>query len=90
MVERVGAGREKRGVPRAQMALAWMLSKPCITSPIVGATKPKHLDGCGGGAGGEAVAGGDCFVGGAVRAASGGGVQLGQLIFWRLRPRVSA
>ena len=35
---------EKRGVPMAQVALAWMLSKPFITSPIVGATKPHHLE----------------------------------------------
>ena len=32
-----------RGVPRAQVALAWMLSKPVVTAPIVGATKPHHL-----------------------------------------------
>jgi len=30
-------------VPHAQIALAWMLSKPVITAPIVGATKPNHL-----------------------------------------------
>jgi len=28
----------------AQVALAWMLSKPVVTSPIIGATKPHHLD----------------------------------------------
>jgi len=33
-----------RGVPNAQLALAWMLAKPGITAPIVGATKMKHLD----------------------------------------------
>jgi aryl-alcohol dehydrogenase (NADP+) len=33
-----------RGVPRAQIALAWLLSKPVITAPIVGATKLHHLD----------------------------------------------
>ncbi len=32
------------GVPMAQVALAWMLSKPCVTSPIIGATKPHHLE----------------------------------------------
>ena len=31
---------EQRGVPRAQLALAWLLGKPGITAPIVGATKP--------------------------------------------------
>jgi len=34
---------KKRGLPHAQLALAWVLSKPFITSPIVGATKPHHL-----------------------------------------------
>jgi aryl-alcohol dehydrogenase-like predicted oxidoreductase len=33
-----------RGIPPAQVALAWMLSKPFVTAPIVGATKPQHLD----------------------------------------------
>ena len=33
-----------RGIPRAQIALAWLLSKPVITAPIVGATKLHHLD----------------------------------------------
>jgi aryl-alcohol dehydrogenase (NADP+) len=36
------AGR--RGVQPAQIALAWLLSKPGVTSPIVGASKPHHLD----------------------------------------------
>ncbi len=35
---------EARKVPMAQVALAWMLSKPVITAPIIGATKPHHLD----------------------------------------------
>ncbi len=33
----------ERGVSHAQLALAWMLSKPGITAPIVGATQPHHL-----------------------------------------------
>jgi 1-deoxyxylulose-5-phosphate synthase len=33
-----------RGIPRAQVALAWLLAKPVITAPIVGATKLPHLD----------------------------------------------
>jgi aryl-alcohol dehydrogenase-like predicted oxidoreductase len=33
-----------RGIPRAQVALAWLLSKPVIAAPIVGATKSHHLD----------------------------------------------
>jgi aryl-alcohol dehydrogenase-like predicted oxidoreductase len=43
IVDRLGQISEQRGVPRAQVALAWMLSKPAITSPIVGATKLHHL-----------------------------------------------
>ncbi len=34
---------EARGVPMAQIALAWVLSKPAVCCPIVGATKPHHL-----------------------------------------------
>ena len=34
----------QRGLPLAQVALAWVLSKPFVTSPIIGATKPNHLD----------------------------------------------
>jgi aryl-alcohol dehydrogenase (NADP+) len=44
IVERVAEVAAERGVPRAQVALAWMLSKPAITAPIIGATKPHHLD----------------------------------------------
>jgi aryl-alcohol dehydrogenase-like predicted oxidoreductase len=33
----------ERGVSRAQVALAWLLSKPVITAPIVGATKLTQL-----------------------------------------------
>src|SRR6266853_1112951 len=43
VVDRLGEVAERRGIPRATLALAWMLSKPVITSPIVGATKPNHL-----------------------------------------------
>ena len=32
-----------RGVPTAQVALAWLLSKPGVTAPIVGSTKLSHL-----------------------------------------------
>ena len=35
---------DTRGVPMAQIALAWVLSKPVVSCPIVGATKPKHLE----------------------------------------------
>jgi aryl-alcohol dehydrogenase-like predicted oxidoreductase len=43
VVDRLGEIAEKRGVAGAQVALAWMLSKPVITAPIVGATKDHHL-----------------------------------------------
>ena len=43
IVERVAEVAAERGVSRAQVALAWMLSKPFVSSPIVGMTKPHHL-----------------------------------------------
>jgi aryl-alcohol dehydrogenase-like predicted oxidoreductase len=33
----------RRGAPPAQVALAWLLSKPAVTAPIIGATKLEHL-----------------------------------------------
>jgi len=44
VVDRVIDLAKTRGVSPAQIALAWMLSKPAVTSPIVGATKPHQLD----------------------------------------------
>jgi aryl-alcohol dehydrogenase (NADP+) len=44
IVEQVARIAADRGVACAQVALAWMLSKPVITAPIVGATKPQHVD----------------------------------------------
>jgi 1-deoxyxylulose-5-phosphate synthase len=44
VIERVAEIAKRRGVPRATVALAWMLQKPVITSPIVGVSKPHHLD----------------------------------------------
>ncbi len=43
VVERVAEVAAQRGISRAQVALAWVLSKPGITAPIVGATKLNHL-----------------------------------------------
>jgi aryl-alcohol dehydrogenase-like predicted oxidoreductase len=43
VVDRLGEVAERRGLPRAQIALAWMLGKAYVTAPIVGATKPHHL-----------------------------------------------
>lgn len=44
VIEAVGAIAERRGVPRAQVALAWLLGRPGVTAPIIGASKPHHLD----------------------------------------------
>jgi aryl-alcohol dehydrogenase-like predicted oxidoreductase len=44
VIDRLGEVAEARGVPRAQFALAWLLAKPAVTAPIVGATKPHHLE----------------------------------------------
>jgi 1-deoxyxylulose-5-phosphate synthase len=44
VVEAVAAVAEARGVPRAQVALAWLLAKPGVTAPIIGASRPGHLD----------------------------------------------
>jgi aryl-alcohol dehydrogenase-like predicted oxidoreductase len=44
IVESVSRVATERGVPRAQVALAWLLSKPVVTAPIVGASKPNHLE----------------------------------------------
>jgi len=44
VVEAVAAIAMERGVPRAQVALAWVLAKPEVSAPIVGASKIAHLD----------------------------------------------
>lgn len=44
IIERVAAVATARGVSRAQVALAWLSAQPAVSSPIVGATKPEHLD----------------------------------------------
>jgi aryl-alcohol dehydrogenase-like predicted oxidoreductase len=44
VVERLSEIAQRRGVSNAQVALAWMLAKPGITAPIVGASKMKHLE----------------------------------------------
>jgi aryl-alcohol dehydrogenase (NADP+) len=43
IVEQVTAVAKARGVPRAQVALAWFSRKKGVTAPIVGASKPAHL-----------------------------------------------
>ncbi len=41
---RAAAVAEKRGVPRAHIAMAWLLQKEPVTAPIIGATKMSHLE----------------------------------------------
>src|SRR3954454_14730595 len=44
VVDRVAEVAGERGVPPAQVALAWLLGRPGVTAPIVGATKPGHIE----------------------------------------------
>ncbi|MCW2760595.1 MAG: alcohol dehydrogenase [Marmoricola sp.] len=44
IVARVLEVAERRGVSAAQVALAWLLAQPAVTSPIVGVTRPEHLE----------------------------------------------
>jgi aryl-alcohol dehydrogenase-like predicted oxidoreductase len=44
VVDAVGQVADQRGISRAQVAIAWALAKPGMTAPIIGATKPHHLD----------------------------------------------
>jgi aryl-alcohol dehydrogenase (NADP+) len=44
IADRVGELAKRRGVSRMQIALAWVLSRPGVTAPIVGASKLPHLD----------------------------------------------
>lgn len=44
ITDRVAEIAKERGAKPAQIALAWMLNKPYITSPIIGATRMSHLD----------------------------------------------
>jgi aryl-alcohol dehydrogenase-like predicted oxidoreductase len=44
VVDQVSAVAARRGVPAAQVALAWLLHQPAVVSPIIGATKISHID----------------------------------------------
>jgi 1-deoxyxylulose-5-phosphate synthase len=44
VIDAVGQLAAARGVPRAQIALAWLLQQPGITAPIIGASRPGHLE----------------------------------------------
>jgi 1-deoxyxylulose-5-phosphate synthase len=44
VIDRLAEVAAARGLPSAQVALAWLLSRPGVTAPIVGATKLEHLE----------------------------------------------
>ena len=44
VADALGAVSGERGAPRAQVALAWLLARPGVTAPIIGASKPSQLD----------------------------------------------
>ncbi|CAI0841957.1 aldo/keto reductase [Serratia liquefaciens] len=44
IAERVASIAQERGVSRAQIALAWLLSKPVVSAPIIGASRHEHLE----------------------------------------------
>jgi aryl-alcohol dehydrogenase-like predicted oxidoreductase len=44
IVDAVAKIAAARDVSRAQVALAWLLAQPAVTAPIIGATKPQHID----------------------------------------------
>jgi aryl-alcohol dehydrogenase (NADP+) len=44
IVDQVALIAQEREVPRAQVALAWVAGNPVVTAPIIGATKPEHID----------------------------------------------
>lgn len=62
IVERLAGLAARRGVPRAQIGLAWLLQKAPVTAPIVGATRSSHLD--------DAVAAAQCWFCGSASAMS--------------------
>jgi aryl-alcohol dehydrogenase-like predicted oxidoreductase len=44
IISRLAEVARKRGLPDSQVALAWLLGKPSVTAPIIGASKPGHLE----------------------------------------------
>ena len=45
VLDRLSAVAHRRGVPNAQVALAWLLHQPSVTAPVVGVSKPHHMRG---------------------------------------------
>lgn len=44
VIDEVAAIAKQRGIPSAQVALAWLLHQPGVTAPIIGASKMNHLE----------------------------------------------
>ncbi|MFL6596065.1 MAG: aldo/keto reductase, partial [Chthoniobacterales bacterium] len=44
VIDRLTSAANSRGVPQAQLALAWLLHQPSVTAPIIGASKQQHID----------------------------------------------
>ena len=66
-----GSDRRGPGVSRAQVALAWVAGHPTVTAPIIGATKPQHLDDAIASVGPRADGGREGVAGGAVHTPAG-------------------
>ena len=77
MVDRLTeVARKGLGKPNMQVALAWILGKPFVTAPIIGASKPHHLDDAVAALEMQAVPRGREAVGGAVPTAPDPGARL--------------
>ena len=76
VVEAVAAIAVARGLPRAQVALAWVLQKAEVSAPIVGASKPGQIADAGGGTGRSPDGRGNRHARRPLRAACRGGIQL--------------
>ena len=87
ILERVQAVAQRLGVKPAQVALAWVLGTPGVTSPIVGASKPHHLAGCAGRARADARRRDAGLSGGALSAAAGIGASVNELARLTLQNR---
>jgi aryl-alcohol dehydrogenase (NADP+) len=44
VVDRITEVAQRRGLPNAQIALAWLLAQPGVTAPVIGASKMQHLE----------------------------------------------
>ena len=78
VIDRVVEVAAERGVPSARVALAWLLARPGVTAPIVGATKPEHVDDAVAAVEARAHGGRDRPARGALRPARRLGARVGQ------------